>query len=602
MESITQIKTQILEKTDLSALIRSRVDLSKQSGRLVGCCPFHGEKTPSFYVFYDHYHCFGCGAHGDAISWVQHFEGFGFVESLKWLGNKCQVDISSLEQSKISGESFKRLSRIEAIKSYAQDFFVAQLYGSQGRRAKEYLISRGFQESELSLYGFGFAPDNPRTLHDDLQRRGFQLAEIQEASLITAKDQRFYDFFRDRVMIPIRDIRSRIIAFAGRTLNDHPLKYKNSRYDKGLHLFGMDQARLAMREKARAIVVEGYMDVFRLWRSGFKESVACQGTALTHQHMKLLSSTTGVVYLFFDGDTAGQRAALKAFDLAIDNPDLIFKAAVIPNNEDPDSFILKNGADAFESLIDQAKDLVTFVIDEKLSHKGANNVPLIVSQEVLPWVDSVKDPIKRDYLLHQVSSRSGISHDVLARQLQGKLAKKPSIQRENLKSHEKLTVTPQAPLTVKPLLYEFFGHIYAGAPFAEGICHQLKDFFQKDLEEDPRLSETLLRLLYLKTKEQVQAYFESLSHELEWQKLIDELRKKEGAFVNQNPEIALKKLQLIYKQNKIVAVINKLKLELAAKRFAAQPDYSADWQHLAQEINQLNQNLWQLKKQETAKL
>ena len=307
MTDLNHLKQQILAKTPLDQLIGEQVTLQSRAGKKMGCCPFHAEKTPSFYLYDDHYHCFGCGAHGDAISYVRHAQGLGFIESLKWLANRCGVDTSELDRSKKDMHRWQESARKTRVLAEAQQYFTRCLREPQGAEARAYLEKRGFPETFWDVNGFGYSPDSGDALISHLKGLGYSMSEMEDVSLANSFRGRSFDFFRHRVMVPIRDVQGRLIAFGGRALsNDQQQKYKNSRYDKGSVLFGLDHARKIARSRQRAIVVEGYLDALKMRMSGFPETVACQGTALTPEHLRSLRSATSEVVLLFDGDKAGQ--------------------------------------------------------------------------------------------------------------------------------------------------------------------------------------------------------------------------------------------------------------------------------------------------------
>lgn len=409
-----ELKRKLLQKIHLPELIGQFVQLQKSSGNFRGCCPFHNENTPSFYVYSDHFHCFGCRAHGDAIEFVRKTQGLGFIDTLKWLGGKFGVDTSELDKNRNDDERKIAIRRTKVLLT-AQDFFVKNLWENSGDSARKYLLERGFTEETLKHYGFGLANNHSYELIKHLRSLGFTPDEMGQASLATfyEKDNRWYDFFKNRVTIPIRDGQGRLIAFGGRALDDSPQKYKNSRYDKGNVLFGLSEARSEIKAKSRAIVVEGYLDAIQMWQFGFRETVASQGTALTLSHLKQLAHTTGVLYLLFDGDGAGQRATMRVLTEAMNVPNLTLKVVTLPNELDPDEFLLEQGAEKLEELLRESTDLVQYAILQKIEGASPTALPDIVSKELLPWVKNTSDPVRRAFLLARIAQLSGIREAVL---------------------------------------------------------------------------------------------------------------------------------------------------------------------------------------------
>jgi DNA primase len=413
-----RVKNQILQKVVLTDIVSEFVNLQKSSGNFRGCCPFHNEKTPSFYVYHDHFHCFGCRAHGDAIAFVRKHLGLGFIDSLKWLGNKLGVDISELEQKVDSEDKKVQLRRIKCILA-AQDFFAQNLWSKAGTKALGYLKERGFTEDVLKKHGFGLALNSSNSLINYLKELGHSAEELGHCSLATyyENDKKWYDFFRNRVTIPIRDGQGRLIAFGGRALDDSPQKYKNSRYDKGHVLFGLSEARTSIKNKGRAIIVEGYLDAIKMWQNGFSETVASQGTALTLAHLKMLNHTTGLAYLLFDGDSAGQNAILRILSDVMSLPELRVKVVALPNEYDPDEFLSEEGPEKLEQLLMSATDLLQYAVQHRLLGASASSIPEIVNKELLPWLRQTTDPVRQAFLVSRISQLSSIPESVLMSQL-----------------------------------------------------------------------------------------------------------------------------------------------------------------------------------------
>ena len=271
----------------LSSLIGERVALERRSGLLMGCCPFHEERTPSFCVYRDHYHCYGCGAHGDVISFVRGQRGLGFMEALEYLGHKVGLALPEIKGQRGERERIQSFRRQQKLLEESQSFFSRSLRGEAGARARSYLEARGFPSQSWESLGLGYAPKGS-TLEKELGAKGYSLKELEEASLLNRYARGSVAFFQDRITVPIRDAQGHLKAFGARALEEGAQKYKNSRYDKKSILFGLYQARPFLAQKGRALVVEGYLDALQRRQAGFGESVACQGTALTGEHLQSL--------------------------------------------------------------------------------------------------------------------------------------------------------------------------------------------------------------------------------------------------------------------------------------------------------------------------
>ena len=416
--STNSLKEKILAANPIENIIGEVVELKRNGPRRLGCCPFHEEKTPSFYVFDDHYHCFGCGAHGDTIEFVKNHYGLGFIDTLKWLANKGGVDASELDRGRDRGK-WQQEKRIRALTQSAHDYFIENLQGPAGNQARDYLSSRGFDEDQIKKYQFGLALNQPNALVKVLTAQGYKEDEIFQASLCNrSKNGMGFDFFQNRLMVPIFNHHGTLIAFGGRTLGDDPQKYKNSRYDKKLLLYGLSQSRDAIRKQGYAVVVEGYMDTLSLWANGIPNAVACQGTALTREHLEHLDRCTNRVVLLFDGDAAGRKASLKVVDLALKLSDLQIDVASLPDGQDPDTFIRSEGLDSLQNIIEKSEGLLSYAIKSQLEGVEGANIPVMVRKNLLPWVRSQRDPITRSYLCSVISQSSGIRESVLIREVE----------------------------------------------------------------------------------------------------------------------------------------------------------------------------------------
>jgi len=357
---------ELRNRVSLSGVIGRSIRVQKAGREFKACCPFHNEKTPSFTINDEKgfYHCFGCGAHGDVIRWMTDHQGLPFIEAVKELAAQAGMDMPEMDRQ--AAQRAQAAKSLHDVMQAAQDFFVASLKAPEGERARAYLASRGFPERIAREFGFGYAPDSRTALKEALGQ--FPESMLIEAGLqIVVEGKTPYDRFRGRLMLPIADQRGRIIAFGGRILSaektDAP-KYLNSPdtplFDKGRTLYNLHRAAPAARSSARIVVVEGYMDVVALAAAGIAEAVAPLGTALTEHQIERLWRVIECPTLCFDGDAAGQRAAMKAVTRALPllRPGHSLRIVTLPDGMDPDDVVKKRGRDAMLDLLGTARSLV----------------------------------------------------------------------------------------------------------------------------------------------------------------------------------------------------------------------------------------------------
>ncbi|MFN9633545.1 MAG: DNA primase [Erythrobacteraceae bacterium] len=360
-----QWKDELRARITLSSLVQRSVKLTRAGREWKGCCPFHDEKTPSFYVNdqKQFYHCFGCGAHGDAISWMVDHAGLQFMDAIKELAASAGMDIPAPDPQ-MAKRAEARASLIDVTET-AQRFFVESLTAPGGKVARDYLERRGFAPAVCREFGFGWAPEESQALPTALAHFGEEM--LEGAGMRAANEQgERYDRFRGRVMLPIQDARGRVIAFGGRILDKREgvAKYLNSPdtelFDKGRTLYNLHRAAPAARQSGRVVVVEGYMDVIALVNAGSADVVAPLGTALTEMQLELLWRMTDAPVLCFDGDAAGQRAAMRAIARALPllAPMRSLSIVRLPAGLDPNDLIKAQGKGAMEKLLASPANLV----------------------------------------------------------------------------------------------------------------------------------------------------------------------------------------------------------------------------------------------------
>ena len=345
-------------RTTLSAIIGPSVKLIRAGREWKACCPFHNEKTPSFTVNDDKgfYHCFGCGAHGDAIRFLTDQRGMMFMDAVKELAAKAGMEVPAPDPR--AKEQADRTATLTDVMAEVAKWYGEQLNGLAGAEARDYLSRRGIDAATAQRFGLGLAPDNRTALKRALGHLGEDKL-VETGMLIRPEegDKESYDRFRGRLMIPIRDPRGRVIGFGGRILGAGEPKYLNSPqtvlFDKGRTLYNLDRAGPASRTARRLIVVEGYMDVIALDRAGIAETVAPNGTALTEAQLERLWRLDPSPILCFDGDAAGRKAAIRAATRALPllRPDRTLRFVELPPGQDPDDVITAGGKEAFEALL-----------------------------------------------------------------------------------------------------------------------------------------------------------------------------------------------------------------------------------------------------------
>ena len=389
-------------RVTLSSVIGRTTRLTKAGHEWKACCPFHNEKSPSFTVndVKGFYHCFGCGAHGDVIRWMTDQRGLSFMDAVKELASEAGLEVPAPDPR--AAQQAQVRDSLHDVMAAAQAWFVERLAAPEGERARAYLATRGFDAHTLQRFGFGFAPDGRQALKEALKE--FPEAKLIEAGLrIAVDDKEPYDRFRGRLMLPIEDARGRVIAFGGRILDakktDAP-KYLNSPdtplFDKGRTLYNLHRAGPASRQTGRAVVVEGYMDVIALAAAGFADAVAPLGTALTERQIEMLWRLVETPVLCFDGDAAGQRAAMRAVTRALPllRPAHSLRIVRLPTGMDPDDLIKRDGPRAIEALLAKPQSLLDLLWEHE-----REAVPLESPEDkaglkarLMAHVETIQDP------------------------------------------------------------------------------------------------------------------------------------------------------------------------------------------------------------------
>ena len=359
-------------RTPLPGLIGRKTRLARNGRQWKGCCPFHNEKSPSFYVYDDHFHCFGCGAHGDAITFLMRAEGASFPEAVERLAGEAGMQVPKATPQ--AAERERRAKDLYAVCAAAEAAFRRRLMLPEGRAGLDYLRKRGLTEETIARFGLGWSGEGRGALAADLKSEGITPEQLVAAGLMKPRDPDrpeagLVDMFFNRVIFPIRDRRGRTISFGGRILGDGQPKYVNGPetelFSKRRSLYGLDLAREGAFRGGTVVVVEGYMDVIALHQAGFGAAVAPLGTALTAEQLEALWQVSPEPVLCFDGDAAGAKAAFRSAELALPllAPDRSLRLAMLTGGEDPDTLVAKGGPAAFEAVLTGAKPLSAALYD-----------------------------------------------------------------------------------------------------------------------------------------------------------------------------------------------------------------------------------------------
>ena len=417
----------LIARTDIVDLIDQYVPLKKSGANYMACCPFHKEKSPSFSVSpsKQFYHCFSCGEHGSAIGFVMKYQGLGFVEAVQLLADRVGMVVPNVRGNNEDSAAHRAAKKqqqqtLENTVQAACEFYHQQL--PLNSQAIDYTNKRGLTSDIITHYGIGYAPDGWQPLAQIFQP--YPSVSLVESGMVLDNEGKHYDRFRHRLMFPIRNVSGQVIGFGGRVLDDSKPKYLNSPdtplFDKGKNLYGLYEARQAIKDAGRILVVEGYMDVVALAQFGVGYAVAALGTATTAEHIKILFRQTDSVYFCFDGDGAGRKAAWRALENAWpqlkDDKSLNF--LFLPENHDPDSFVRAFGRKRFEeALLHESKPLSVYFWDAltenvDISHQEGK-AELVKS--AVPLLNQMTQAPALAYLLKQeLSTKTGIDPSNLA--------------------------------------------------------------------------------------------------------------------------------------------------------------------------------------------
>ena len=414
----------ILDTARIEEVIGDFVTLKRRGVDYVACCPFHNEKTPSFHVHpaKGFYYCFGCHKGGSAVGFVMDFEHLTYVEALKYLARKYNIEVVEKEESAEDIAARQRNESLLLVTEFAQQHFVQSLQEPEGRAiGLQYFHSRGLEDSTIEKYGLGWAPQSRRSLYDKAMKTGYKEEYLLETGLCRKyEDGSVRDSFFDRVTFPIHSVSGRVIGFGARTLKTDSkiAKYKNSSdspiYHKEQSLYGIWFAKGEIAKKDRCFLVEGYLDVLSMHQLGIENVVASSGTALTENQIRMIKRFTDNVTIMYDGDSAGIHAALRGIDMFL-RQGMNVRVVLLPDGDDPDSFARKHTLEEVQDFLSRnEQDFVTF--KSELLMKGTERDPLrraSVINEIADTIADMPDPVKRSVFVDDCSRRFSIDSQIL---------------------------------------------------------------------------------------------------------------------------------------------------------------------------------------------
>lgn len=415
-----EILDEIRSRNDIVSTISQYMTLKRKGRNYFGLCPFHNEKSPSFSVSPDKqiFHCFGCGVGGDVINFVKKIENIGFLDSVRLLAEKSGIQLQN-DISKAEEENIKLKNRVYKINELAAKFYHENLYKPTSKIAQDYIKKRKLNNATLKSFLMGYASNSSNELLRYLKEQGFTEDELLASCLIGKSDRGYYDKFRNRLMIPIRDERGRFIAFGGRVLDDSKPKYINSPenivYSKGRNLFGLNVAREGVHGPLkRLLIVEGYMDAISLYQRGITNVVASLGTALTDSQGRLLRRNTEQVILGYDADGAGQQAIIRGMEI-LKSMDIDIRILQISGAKDPDEYVLKFGPEKMVKAMDEAISAIEFKIKVLRANLDLNNVNDKVKflTEIAKILSNVDNNIEREVYIDRISKVYEISKNAI---------------------------------------------------------------------------------------------------------------------------------------------------------------------------------------------
>jgi len=492
--------TRVIDTAVVEEVVGDYVDLKRRGVNLLGLCPFHDEKTPSFTVSPAKgiYKCFGCGKAGNSVSFIMDYEQLAFTDAIRFLGKKYNIEIIETENTAKEQEHIDTKATYQIVMDFAQNYFSEVLHNSEDGVAfgLSYFKERGLKTDTIKEWQLGFSKNDWHQLTEEAEKKGFKFDDLEATGLIKRNDKdQWYDIFRDRVIFPIHNAQGKIVAFAGRVLkkDEKTAKYLNSPetvlYKKSKILYGLHKAKNEIRKQDKCYLVEGYLDVITLHQEGIANVVAASGTAFTEEQARLVKRFTPNMTVIFDGDAAGMKAAFRSIDILLT---FGFNVRVIamPEGEDPDSLCQKLGSDKFKHFLDkEEKDFILYK-SQLLMQESAND-PIRKSefvQDILKSIALISDSIQRSFYIKECGQLMQIDEEILHKEMRNLLNKKKTFKpldisekkeqpkQFSIQQLEKEGIQEQEKALIKTLLN------YGNQAFSEEL--KVADFIIQQLTED----------------------------------------------------------------------------------------------------------------------
>lgn len=496
---------EIKDRVDIVDIIGDYVQLNRAGSNFKGLCPFHNEKTPSFIVSRDknNFHCFGCHEGGDAISFLMKMENLSYIETIRFLADKLGIVLEETQTDRAKIELYNKYYEINSVsaKYYFKNLLTSEI-------PQRYMELRGLQKKILNNYFLGYAK-NDNGLLNYLKSKGYSEKDMLTLGLIGEKNGRYYDKFRDRLIFPILNNKNKVIGFGGRVLGEGNPKYLNSPespiFIKGKNLYGVNVIN-KKRKKDRVILVEGYMDVISLYNYGIDYALASLGTALTEDQARMVKRYSTNIFIAYDGDEAGTKAALKAIEI-FKNMGVQLGVVHFPDNLDPDEYIKKFGVESFEKMLDKAKEPIDFKL-ETIGNKHLSKVDF--TKEIIDYLVDIQGNVIRDLYIDKAANYIGVSTEALRRDVEIKMQEidqrnqnKRSINnfqrsgykssRENLKPQNTRMVVEKEIIVTSILNEEFYNYLKKYKQFIKSedlrnIYSDVEKVYENNMAKDELLN------------------------------------------------------------------------------------------------------------------
>ena len=484
----------ILGRVDIVELIAGYIPLKRAGRNFKALCPFHHEKSSSFMVSPDRqiFHCFGCGESGNAFKFLMRYERMEFPEAVEVLAQKAGVRLPEFQKEDSAVSSL--ITELYKINEAGSLFYHGNLNSAAGQQARQYLVKRGIKVETAVLFKLGLALETWDGIITHLRGKGFALAALEKAGLILPRDSGgYYDRFRNRIIFPIRDIKSRVLGFGARVLDNSLPKYVNSPetpiYTKGRNLFGLDLSKDAIRDSDCAVIVEGYLDFIIPYQAGIKNIVASSGTALTQEQAKLIKRYTHNVVVVFDPDSAGEMAALRSLDIFIEE-EMSVKVATLPQSFDPDLFVRKSGPEAFKEKIDSAQSLFDYKLKVLKSRFNSAEIEdkAKIAGLMLLTINKINDSVLKSEYTKKLAQELDVKEEALHAEIKKMSKAAPSARNADTVYPKAVPASPVEKLLIKLMLEQ------------TELIHRVKDHLSPADFADARVGRIIQAALELAQK------------------------------------------------------------------------------------------------------